>query len=45
MPAIEVNGKITYSTSKYNNYLTHYFDKLHTNVIEEMAKEIRATNS
>lgn len=39
MPAIEVNGKITYSTSKYNNYLTHYFDKLHTNVIEEMAKQ------
>lgn len=39
LPTIEVKGEITYSTSKYNNYLTHYFDKLHTNVIEEMAKQ------
>ncbi len=39
LPTIEVNGEITYSTSKYNNYLTHYFDRLHTNVIEEMAKQ------
>lgn len=40
LPTVEKeNGEITYSTSKYNNCLTHYFDKLHTNIIEEMAKQ------
>lgn len=31
-----VTGKITCSTSKYNNRVTHYYDKLHQNVIDEM---------
>jgi hypothetical protein len=40
LPTVEKeNGEITYSTSKYNNRLTHYYDKLHTNVINEMAKQ------
>lgn len=30
-------GKVTFSTSKYNNRVTHYYDTLHTRVIQEMA--------
>jgi hypothetical protein len=36
LPTYEKNGKITYSVSKYNNQVTHYFDTLHTRVIQEM---------
>ena len=31
-----VTGKVTCSTSKYNNRVTHYYDCLHQNVINEM---------
>ncbi len=38
LPTIEdpETGKVTYSTSKYNNRVTHYYDTLHTRVIQEM---------
>ncbi len=40
LPTIEKeNEQISYSTSKYNNITTHYFDKLHENLIIEMAKQ------
>jgi len=29
-------GKITFSTAKYNNRVTHYYDNLHPNIIKEM---------
>ena len=34
---IKENGNITFSTAKYNNKITHYYDNLHTNMIREMA--------
>ena len=35
----EIEHKITFSTGKFNNYKTHYFDCMHQNIIEQMARE------
>jgi len=38
LPTVEKeNGVITFSTSKFDNKKTHYYDHLHENVIKEMA--------
>lgn len=35
----EKEVKYTYSTEKFNNHRTHYFDTMHTNIIEGMWEE------
>lgn len=35
---VKENGEITFSTDKYNNRRTHYYDTFHTDMIQEMAR-------
>lgn len=35
---VKENGEITFSTDKYNNRRTHYYDTFHTDMIREMAR-------
>ena len=35
---IKENGEVTFSTDKYNNKRTHYYDTFHTDMIREMAR-------
>ncbi len=43
LPTCEISSSdainITFSVDKFNNYKTHYFDKLHSNIIELMRED------